>query len=268
MVMDDPDLEGMNEDTTIDVFTPGRLLESSIDGKQMTSVLVATGIALGLMLTFTFLLTLVAVLTGLIYVDFLTFEVHFEPAALQMITLSELGFIVPPLYYVKRRGLAVKSLGLRWRRPTHEVVIGLGVGTVMLASNLAISWLTSLFGVTPEAGIDPFSLRNVADVVLWTIIMFVIVGFSEELLFRGFLQRRMEMYLKTRSKSRPGVAALLITSFIFSLSHMDLTGFLARFILGMFLGYLAQRKRYSILGPTVAHGLNNSAIIWLLWLGF
>jgi membrane protease YdiL (CAAX protease family) len=105
------------------------------------------------------------------------------------------------------------------------------------------------------------------EVVLWVIVMFVIVGFSEELLFRGFLQRRMEIYFRNR-QGRPGLLALIITSFIFAAIHLDIVGLPTRFVLGMFLGYLAQRRNYSITGPTVAHGFNNAAVVVLLFLGF
>jgi membrane protease YdiL (CAAX protease family) len=41
-----------------------------------------------------------------------------------------------------------------------------------------------------------------------------------------------------------------------------------RFVLGLFLGYLAQKRDYSILAPTVAHGFNNAIVVVLASLGF
>ncbi|MHA1576887.1 MAG: lysostaphin resistance A-like protein, partial [Candidatus Thorarchaeota archaeon] len=93
------------------------------------------------------------------------------------------------------------------------------------------------------------------------------VGFSEELLFRGFLQRRMEIYFRDRSQSYK-MLALIITSIIFSAAHLDLIGLPTRFVLGLFLGFLAQKRKYSVLGPSVAHGFNNAAVIVLVFFGF
>ena len=96
---------------------------------------------------------------------------------------------------------------------------------------------------------------------------FGIPGIGEELLFRGFLQRRMEIYFRDRSQSYK-MLALIVTSIIFAAAHLDIVGLPTRFILGLFLGYLAQRRKYSLLGPSVAHGFNNAAVIVLVFFGF
>ncbi|MFW9980830.1 MAG: lysostaphin resistance A-like protein, partial [Candidatus Thorarchaeota archaeon] len=98
--------------------------------------------------------------------------------------------------------------------------------------------------------------------------MFVFVGFTEEVMFRGFLQKRMEMYFRSQGNSSFRLLSLVITSFIFGIIHLDMIGLPARFILGMFLGDLAQRRNYNIIGPSVAHGLNNSIVIVLASIGF
>jgi membrane protease YdiL (CAAX protease family) len=113
-----------------------------------------------------------------------------------------------------------------------------------------------LFFIPPEG-----EMAQLIWVSLWTVAMFAIVGFSEEIVFRGFLQRRMEMYYRNKGTRNYKLYALVISSFIFSAIHMDLLGLGTRFVLGLFLGYLAQRRKYSIIGPTIAHGVNNSAVV-------
>jgi membrane protease YdiL (CAAX protease family) len=119
----------------------------------------------------------------------------------------------------------------------------------------------------PDTGVGFFVVSDLFELALWIILMFAVVGFSEELLFRGFLQRRMEIYFRQR-RSSPGLYALIITSFIFAAIHLDPFGIPTRFVLGLFLGYLAQRRNYSIMAPTVAHGFNNAAAVVLVFLGF
>jgi membrane protease YdiL (CAAX protease family) len=62
--------------------------------------------------------------------------------------------------------------------------------------------------------------------------------------------------------------SLVITSFIFGAIHLDLIGLPIRFILGIFLGDLAQRRNYNIVGPSVAHGFNNAIVVVLASFGF
>jgi membrane protease YdiL (CAAX protease family) len=31
----------------------------------------------------------------------------------------------------------------------------------------------------------------------------------------------------------------------------------------MLLGFLAQRRKYNLIGPSVAHGINNAAVVFL-----
>ena len=139
---------------------------------------------------------------------------------------------------------------------------------MMLASNIFITWLVSIgSGATVDNSVNLFASYDVWELIAWIVVMFVIVGFSEELLFRGFLQRRMEIYFRGRYDSYK-LIALAITSFIFAAMHLDILGLAARFVLGLFMGYLAQRRQYSIVGPTVAHGFNNAAVVVFAFFGF
>ena len=150
----------------------------------------------------------------------------------------------------------------------NDIALGIGVGFLMLGANLVISYYMSQ--LLPDLGGDELfffppsgEFEKLLWVSAWTIAMFAIVGFSEEIVFRGFLQRRMEMYYKEKGAQNYKLLALVITSFIFAAIHLDLIGLFTRFVLGLFLGYLAQKRNYSIIGPTVAHGLNNSAVVIL-----
>jgi len=170
----------------------------------------------------------------------------------------------------KKTWIEAKLLGLKLNEPAKEIILGLIFGGVMLAANLAITWLIVTYTSIPldDGGGDSlFSSGSIFEMIAWVIVMFAVVGFSEELLFRGFLQRRMEIYFRDRSQSYK-MLALIVTSIIFAAAHLDIVGLPTRFILGLFLGYLAQRRKYSLLGPSVAHGFNNSAVIVLVFFGF
>jgi len=262
----DPDEYELQEYSGIDIFVPGTVIESDIDGGGMFRVLIYTGLAFGATILLGILIAIPLVMSGLIRL--VGPYIIFEPYAFLIFTISEIGFIIPPIWYVRTRGYNLSSLGMKRLKSLRDIGIGLGLGMFMLVANLVVSALIAYLFQIPESEVAliPFA-SSPFEVVLWVIVMFVIVGFSEELLFRGFLQRRMELYFRAR-QNRPGLIALLITSFIFAAIHLDVIGLPTRFVLGLFLGYLAQKRNYAIIGPTVAHGFNNAAVVVLLFLGF
>ena len=82
----------------------------------------------------------------------------------------------------------------------------------------------------------------------------VFTGFGEEILFRGTLQRVIEL------KKVNIHVAIWLTAFIFSAVHLQFFGFFPRMILGAFFGYMLWWSK-SLWLPIIAHALNNSSVI-------
>ena len=268
MVMDDPDSYDLKEATGIDIFVPSEEIEREINWDQLFHVLVLTGAGFIIMLGLTFAGTILLMAANLIYVDLVTLEITFAPWSFLALTFAEIGFLYPPYRYVKKRGLSLKSIGIKNMKSIQDIGLGLIIGVIMLGANLFISFIifeATGGGAEGDAGL--FQTSGPLEVIAWVLVMFCIVGLSEELLFRGFLQRRMDLYFRPRSKNYK-TWSLIITSFIFAAIHLDLLGIPTRFVLGLFLGYLAQKRNYSILAPTVAHGFNNAIVVVLASLGF
>ena len=269
MAITDPDIFEMGEYRSIDIFVPGELVEREVDGNRLFRVLLLVGAGFALMVAITFVMTIFLVAAGLIEVDIVSFAVHFAPWAGVIISIASLGFIVPPIFDAKRRGMPLGDIGIKSDSPVVDVLLGLLVGGVMLGLNFIVTYIiNTTFGIPDDgSGGDMFLTSDLMELLAWIGVMFVVVGFSEELLFRGFLQRRIEIYFRSRNKNYR-FWTLVITSFIFAAVHLDLIGLPVRFMLGVFLGYLAQKRKYSILGPTVAHGFNNAAVVVLVSMGF
>lgn len=85
--------------------------------------------------------------------------------------------------------------------------------------------------------------------------MTMVPGFSEELFFRGLLQRSFV----ARIGAPAGIA---LAAFVFGLVHMDPPQAIGAMLTGAFLGWVAYRSR-SILPAIAAHVANNA----LAWLG-
>lgn len=82
------------------------------------------------------------------------------------------------------------------------------------------------------------------------LVMAILPALSEELFFRGLLQRIFSEWTKN-----PHIA-IAISAFIFSFIHFQFYGFLPRFFLGILLGYMFYWSG-SIWVPVTAHFLNN-----------
>lgn len=264
MVMEDPDALELDdlEEPDIGIFEPGTVFETNMDWSNFTHVIFMVLLGWGTMFVFTVVIMLpLMALIGIMGI--LT-----DPWALLILSVAEFGFIVPVVYYVRNRNLPLRTIGLKNFTSLKDIILGFIVGFLMLGSNFIISYIMSfylpdlggdeLFFVPPESEIG-----KIVWVSLWTISMFIVVGFSEEIVFRGFLQRRMEMFYRQRGTENYKMTALVLTSIIFAAIHLDLIGLGTRFVLGLFLGYLAQKRNYSIIGPAIAHGVNNSAVVIL-----
>lgn len=273
LVMDDPDILELEESNQIGIFEPGTYFEREVDWARLVRILLLTGFAFVIMIGISIVMMFPLIAMGLIEINLTTLDVRFSPIAAIILATAEVGLVVPPIWYIRKNGFPLGSIGIKNFEPFKEIILGLLIGVIMLAANLAVSWAVT-FGTEGMPSEDPptdveglFTVNTPAEAIAWILVMFLIVGTTEEILFRGFLQRRMEMYFKNRSE-KYRFWTLVLTSFIFAAIHLELLGIPTRFMLGMVLGYFAQERRYSVLGPSVAHGFNNAAIIVLIFFGF
>lgn len=99
---------------------------------------------------------------------------------------------------------------------------------------------------------------DAGDLVMSILIVGIAAGFSEELFFRGALQR----LLGTGGIGRQ--AAVWIAAIIFSCFHFQFFGFVPRVLLGAYFGYLLLWSGCLWL-PIIAHVLNNSIYVVNNW---
>ena len=100
---------------------------------------------------------------------------------------------------------------------------------------------------------------DIPNLIMSILIVGVLAGLSEELFFRGALQKIL------LSKPMNGHIAIWITAFIFSAIHMQFYGFIPRLLLGAFFGYLVVWSG-SLWLPIVAHAFNNITTVFVTWL--
>ena len=195
-----------------------------------------------------------------------------------MLTMQDiLAFILP----------AVVTMAIIYRRPFHVMgldrapswlaitivivfyVISLPAMNWLVEMNKAMSLPSWMAGIeqamraaedsAAEVTQEMLNINSVGQLILCVLVVGVMAGLSEEMLFRGAL-------LRTMQDSRLGNHAVVwITAFLFSSLHMQFYGFVPRMLLGVWLGYLFVWTG-SLWVPIIAHTLNNSTVVLMSYL--
>jgi uncharacterized protein len=103
-----------------------------------------------------------------------------------------------------------------------------------------------------------FSLKGLAGAFINTLLIGVMPAITEELLFRGVIQRQLGRLLHNDH------AQVWITAALFSAIHFQFQGFLPRMFLGVLLGYMLVWSR-SLWVPVIVHGFNNGMQVIALY---
>lgn len=195
-----------------------------------------------------------------------------------MLTVQDvLLFIVP----------AIATMAIFYRRPLHAmafdrapgwkallVVVAFYILSIpamnwLVTANEAMSLPASLSGLehwmrvmedsAAETTRQILDIHTVGGLIVCVLVVGVMAGLSEEILFRGAMLRMMQ-------DSRMNVHLVVwIVAIIFSAFHMQFYGFFPRMILGLWLGYLLVWTG-SLWVPIIAHALNNSTVVFFSYL--
>lgn len=94
-------------------------------------------------------------------------------------------------------------------------------------------------------------MDNLGDLMINLLIIGIIPGIGEEMLFRGIIQKELTSF------NRKPHLSIFITAILFALFHFQVTGLASKFLIGMVLGY-AYHYSGSLILPMILHALNNS----------
>lgn len=172
-------------------------------------------------------------------------------------------FMLPALawafIYYKRKwfsGLGLKS-NISWSYVFMGILF-LMAGYPIVAKSYELNqmiqlpeWMNQMEGQTAELMRDLLVMNSPLDLIANVIVIGIIPGIGEELIFRGIIQREFQSYFKSP------ILAVVIASFIFSAMHFQFAGFLPRFLLGMILGLLLYWTN-NLWIPILVHAFNNA----------
>lgn len=156
-------------------------------------------------------------------------------------------------------------------------VVGIGILTPLLQSYLYIqnyyievwaqhsesintlkSFFDSLNELVDKTYGNLLRASGILELLLVVLVVAVVPAVSEEVMFRGFIQRSFEMKIK------PFIAAFL-TAVFFSLYHFNPYGLIPLAVLGFYFGFAAYTSR-TLLIPVLLHFLNNFTAVMLYFI--
>lgn len=167
--------------------------------------------------------------------------------------LSEIFFLVPPLFYLHRRGFNIRRC-LRWHSVPFTVIIStilIGIAMVVLLDEMdrLMNMIFPMPQAVQKALMGLFELKTWTDYLVVGLGVVLIAAFCEESLFRGFMQVSFEAHGNV-------TWAVSFTALLFAAAHFNPWWLVQILILGMFLGFMSWRSASTIPGMIV-HGMNN-----------
>ncbi len=252
------------------------------------------------------LMNFVAVLVVIIFILF-TFNLEnvldflLSPYFIIIASFTELIFILVPALYVGKYLqkptlnnrlflLGFTKKGFNKTKLVKEILIGLGFAVVGVTLVLSISFLMEIilnlifgyeiiqefFGTAGEVD-AMIASADILSIFLLTIIMILIIGTTEEVLFRGFLQKGL---VRSLGKSW----GIVITALIFSSIHLIgifmfpgspiefiislLFNFFPFFAISLLLGLLFNWRKENLIAVIITHGVYNALTIILAFIAF
>jgi membrane protease YdiL (CAAX protease family) len=260
------------------------------------------GASLGITAAAFFAMNLIAVAAVIIFVFFSrSFEdasnLIADPYFIIFSSFIELVLIIVPLLYVgkhlERPGIKNRLIILGFTTKGYskiqlvkEIFIGLGFAVVGVLLVFFVSFimeilLSAIFGINLVSDIGGSSdelliaSSDILSLILLVIIMIAIIGTSEEVLFRGFLQKGL---IRNLGKTW----GILLTALIFTSIHIIggfllpplelviylLLNFFPFFAISLLLGFLYDWRKENLISVMITHGVYNAITIILAFLVF
>jgi len=165
------------------------------------------------------------------------------------------------LRIVRPRAITWSTMGLNLHHLKEQVPLGLAYGIALFGVSSLLELLLARAGIqqTQNITFQSVARASLSEFGLVLLAGAVVAPVAEEIYFRGYVFRA---YLEQKGLWR----ALLFSSGLFAVVHMNLPALLPIFAMGIMLSSLYYRTG-SIVPAIIAHALNNAAAFTLLYLG-
>jgi len=235
----------------------------------------------------------------IIYFSF-SLDFLFDPYFIIFSSFFELLFLLVPVLYVgnylqnptleNRLGLlGFTSKGMNKKGILKEIIIGLVFAIVGISLVAAVSFLTEIilefiFGIEIVREVSStttdvefiISSADLLSLIFLSIVMILIIGTSEEILFRGFMQKGLMRSLGNKW-------GILITAFVFSMIHIlgiflmvldspllliisFFLSFIPYFSISLMLGLIYFWRNENLIAVIITHGVYNAMSIIIAYM--
>jgi len=170
--------------------------------------------------------------------------------------------------YVRKVGW--RGVGLKWYRSWKTTVaIGLGCGVLLELFELFVSQPVLVRFIGKKADLSQFhDLRgNLKETALYILLVWIVAAFGEEMIYRGYLMNRVADLLNRNRNA--WIVSLIAVHVVFGLAHsyQGLTGVIDEGLMGVLLAAIYLRTGRSLAVPIVAHGVQDSIDLILIFAG-
>ncbi|MFX0135075.1 MAG: CPBP family intramembrane glutamic endopeptidase [Candidatus Hodarchaeota archaeon] len=235
----------------------------------------------------------------IIYFSF-NFDFLFDPYFIIFSSFFELLFLLIPVLYVgnylqnptlkNRLGLLGFTLkGLNKKGIVKEILIGLAFALIGILLVAAVTFLTEIilelfFGIEIVREVSStttdieyiISSADILSLIFLSIVMVLIIGTSEEILFRGFMQKGL-------ARSLGNNWGILITAFVFAIIHIlgiflmtldsplkliisFFLSFIPYFAISLMLGLIYSWRNENLIAVIITHGVYNALSIIIAYM--
>jgi membrane protease YdiL (CAAX protease family) len=197
---------------------------------------------------------------------FLVLFPHFVPLPFYSYAIVCLAVII---FYVRSQHKTLHDLGLKRNGLTaHAFIVGLASALLWIAFNKWAyhSFITHFFAVDPYTEYD-FIRNKLSNLVITIIAAWIIGGFYEEIVFRGFIQKQIQDWF-VKYKYSFWLAGLF-TSILFGLYHWQqgIFGIIPSFLGGLLWTFLLFRYKGNLWYPIISHAIYDTIALTMIYFG-
>jgi uncharacterized protein len=199
-------------------------------------------------------------------IAFLVLFPHFVPLPFYSYAVVCLAVIV---FYLRGQKKTLRDLGLRRNGLTaHTFVIGIVSALFWIAFNKWVyhPFITHFFVVEPYTEYD-FIRNKLTNLIITVVAAWIVGGFYEEIVFRGFIHTTIQEWFK-KFKFSFWLAGLL-TSILFGLYHWQqgIFGIVPSFLGGLLWTFLLWRYKGNLWYPIISHAIYDTIALTMIYLG-